>query len=216
MLLAIVMRQIGSIVWLTICICFLGMAPASGEASVFGEKCDTEVGVFEHINYHAEARRHRRALNQIGILRINSYSDPWPLFVEFAKRLSVVQVNRSPEDWPPRQVRSIINTGGGDRDELAFVLLSLLTVNDFATELVHIYRDRSHFFDAAMVDRVLVYLPVPDLILDPTAGPWAQHKGSGQALLDGRPRIHRAYPVWRSAYNCPGSSIRGYWGKRDR
>jgi hypothetical protein len=209
------MRQVLSIICLLIGICFLGMAPASGAPSPFGEKCDSEVGIFDHRDYREEARSHRRGLNQIGILRISPSQDPWLLFEEFAKRLSVVAVDRNPEDWPPRDVRSIIKTKGGDRDELAFVLLNLFTANEFETELVSIYRNKELLFLHWPAARVLVYLPAIDRVFDPTLPPADQHQGPGQALLNGEPRIHRGYPAWRSAYNCPGSPIRAYRGKCD-
>jgi hypothetical protein len=208
------MRQVVSIICLIVAICISGTASAF-DPPRFGEKCDTEVGRFEHLDYRAVARIHRRALNQIGILRISSSSDPWRLFEEFASRLSVVATGRNPEGWLLRDVRSIIKTSGGDRHELAFVLLSLFAANDFETELVYTYRDYRDVGNLTdTIDRVLVYLPVIDQVFDPTLPLADQYKGPGQALLVGKPRFHRAFPVWRSAYNCPGSPFRGYWGKR--
>lgn len=211
------MRRFTATICVMSSICFAGAALAFDPIkSAFGEKCDSEVLIIEHGDYHAEARRHRRGLNQIGILRISPSRDPWLLFEEFAKRLSVVAIDRSEEDWPPRDVRSIIKTGGGDRDELAFVLLNLFAANHLETELLYIYRDPHEVGSAVgTIDRVLVYLPVIDQVVDPTLPLADQHKGSGRAFLVGKPRLFRAYPVWRSAYNCHPSAIRGYLGKRD-
>jgi hypothetical protein len=208
------MRRAISTVCLIVAVYISGTALAL-DPRRFGEKCDNEVGMFEHVDYRAEARSHRRALNQVGILRISSSSDPWYLFGEFASRLSIVAKEKTLEVGPPRDVRSIIRTSGGDRHELAFVLLNLFAANDFATELVYTYRDyRDVGSSTGTIDRVLVYLPTIDQIFDPALPLADQHKGSGEALLDGRPRFHRAYPVWRSAHNCPGSPFRGYLGKR--
>jgi hypothetical protein len=205
------MRRAVSIVCLIVAICAPGTTSAL-DPRRFGDKCDNEVGMFEHLDYRAMARFHRRALNQIGILRISSSSDPWHLFEEFASRFSIVATGGNPEAGVERDVRSIVRTGGGDRHELAFVLLNLFAANDFATELVYTYRDyRDVGTSTGTIDRVFVYLPMIDQIFDPALPLAEQHKGPGQALLDGRPRFHRAYPVWRSAHNCPGSPFRGYW-----
>jgi hypothetical protein len=205
------MRQVIRTICVVTAICFAGVASVHGEER-FGERCDADTWVFEHGDYHGEARHHRRALSQIGILRIDQSSDPWFLFGEFAKRLSVVEAAGS-DDWPPRSVRSIIETGGGNRNELAFVLLNLFTSNGFQADLLHVY-DKPDF-STANVDRVLVHLRGFDLAFDPTLPPAEQHKGSSRALLSSMPRTYRLYPVWRVDFDCPGP-LRGYYGKRDR
>jgi hypothetical protein len=202
------MRQIIQKICIVMGICFACVTSVYGEGRL-RENCDADELAFEHGDYHGEVRDHRRALNQIGILRINQSSDPWFLFAEFAKRLSVVATVDS-DAWPPRSVRTIIKTGGGDRDELAFVLLNLFTSNALEAELVRVY-DKPDFSD---IDRVLVYLPALDRAFDPTLPPAEQHKGSGRALLESHPRTHRLYPVWRLNHDC--GSFRGYYGKRGR
>lgn len=205
------MSQVIRKICLLTAICFAGVASVYGEER-FGERCGADTLVFEHGDYHGEARHQRRALNQIGILRISRSSDPWFLFEEFAKRLSVVEAVGN-DVWPPRGVRSIIKTGGGNRDELAFVLLNLFTSNGLQAELLHVYDHPD--FSTAKVDRVLVHLPAFDLAFDPTLPPAEQHKGSSRALLSSMPRTYRLYPVWRVDFDCPGP-LRGYYGKRDR
>jgi hypothetical protein len=212
------MARLASLIGLLAAVGLGSIAPAYAKHPL-GENCDAELTVFEHSDYFREARRHRRALNQVGILRIVPSSDPWLLFERFAMRLSVVApTGVAGDDRPPRDIRSIVASGSGDREELAFVLLNLFTVNGFETETVHIYSyqdDPEKMLSDETVERVLVYLPILDWLFDPTLPAAEQHKGAGRKWLNDLPRIHRGYPIWRMYdHGCPSSAFRGYYGKR--
>jgi hypothetical protein len=201
-------RQIAPIVCLISGICFAGIA--RGESHL-GDRCNGDFGSFIHRD-HILDQRYEEARTDIGVVGISPSSDAWVLFGEFAKRFTIVPT--AAEDYL-RDLRSIAQTGGGNRYELAVALLNLLAWNGIDTDMVSV---RSGPKGVDGVVHMLVYVPALDQVFDPTLPLARQHKGSGWALLEGMPRIHQAYPFGRVVKECANdemAAIRGYYGKRD-
>lgn len=203
------MRQVAS------GLCLVGGLCLAATTLARAENCDADFLADVRPSYN-EILLQREALNDIGSVGINPSSDAWVLFEEFAKRFVLVTAD---DQSSGRDIRSIVENGGGDRDALVFMLLNLFTWNGIDAESVHVYGDREpepkRNFVVGNIDRILVYAPGLDQYFDPTLPLAGQRKEAGGTLVDGKPRIHFAYPAWRSAHGCPGSPIRGYYGRRN-
>ena len=200
-------KGIAPIVCLISGICFAGVA--HGESHL-EDRCKADFGSFIHRD-HILDQRYEEARADIGVIGISPSSDAWVLFGEFAKRFTIVA---TVDEDDLRDLRSIAQTGGGNRNELAVALLNLLAWNGIDTDMVSVMSGPK---GVDGVVGVLVYVPALDQVFDPTLPLARQHKGSGWALLDGMPRIHEAYPFGRIVKECANSelaAIRGYYGKR--
>lgn len=196
---------------LKICLCagiWLAIfTPVHGETFV-GEKCNADFVAFVHWDPDVD-EQHDAAQKAIDALGIDPSANATVLFEEFTKRFPVVLP--VDEQGSVRDVPSILKTRGGTPDELAFVLLNLLTRNGIEAEMVHIHADPKA---SGNIVGVLVYVPARDQVFDPTLPDAKQHRGSGWSLLEGSARIHYGYPFGTPAHNCPISPIRGYFAKR--
>jgi hypothetical protein len=145
----------------------------------------------------------KQALHDIAIAGIKPSADARVLFEEFAKRFSLIAATSKRER--PYNLRSIIKSGGGDRDELAFVLLTLFEWNGIDAESVEVYGspEAVRKRNVGEIQRVLVYLPDQDRVFDPILPAAEQHKESGRAVVGRMPRIHYASRVLTS-YECRG------------
>jgi hypothetical protein len=157
--------------------------------------------------------RQQATLKYIRTLEFSRSSDPWVLFEEFAKRFSVVATENKPDE--PRSLRSIVKAGGGDRDELKYVLLNLFTSNgiDCESVLLGVRQQVAPGRESKLgvVDRVLVYVPAIDQYFDPILPVSNQPKGPDwTSLLEGRHREHFLYPLGRSEFSPSGPRAKGY------
>jgi hypothetical protein len=151
-------------------------------------------------------RRDKEVLSEIAAIGIRPSSDAGVLFEEFAKRFSLIET--SDKQSRPRDIQSIAKTGGGNLDELVFVLLTLFRWNGIDAERVEVYGnpEAAAERDRAKVIRQLVHVLALDRVFDPALPPADQHKGSGEALLDGISRVHYDGPVF-TIYQCPNSTV---------
>jgi hypothetical protein len=153
-----------------------------------------------------DPQRRDNELSEIAAVGIRPSSDAWALFEEFAKRFSLIETSNKQDRI--RDIQSIAKAGGGDRNELVFVLRTLFRWNDIDAEWVEVYGspETTREQDRAKVIRDLVLVPVLDRIFDPALPPTGQHKGSGRALLDGVSRIHYDGMIF-TTFQCRGSRI---------
>lgn len=143
----------------------------------------------------------RQALHDIAIAGITPSPDARSLFEEFAKRFSLIEATGERERT--YDLRKIIISQGGDRDELIFALLTLFASNGIDAESVGIYGSSEAVRKRNIDDikRVVVYAPVQDRIFDPTLPAIEQHQGSGRAVIGRMPRVHDAR-VTLSIHEC--------------
>jgi hypothetical protein len=175
--------------------------------------CDVTFFLF-HTDFESAKKHDEEALRDIAAVGIDRSPDPWALFEEFAKRFSLIETGD--KRGRPRDIQSIAKAGGGNRDELVFVLLTLFRWNGFDAEQVEIYSspEAAGERDRAKVIRQLVRVRAPDRVFDPALPPADQHKGSGDALLDGMSRVH--YDGAFTTYQCPNSLVRSWSWHRTR
>src|SRR5690348_6700098 len=94
-------------------------------------------------------------LQEIGTLGINMSSDARLLFEQFANRF--VPVVGTEDGRNLRDIRRIVEIGGGDRDTLAFLLINLFRWARIDAELVLIAKRQDAEPAQSEIDRVLVY-----------------------------------------------------------
>jgi hypothetical protein len=167
-------------------------------------KCDVTAGIgFASFD---SMRRDKEALSEIAAIGIRPSSDVGGLFEEFAKRFSLIETIAG--QGGPRDIQSIAKSGGGDRDELVFVLLTLFRWSGIDSESVEVYGspEAARARDRSRIIRHLVFVRASDQIFDPTLPPADQHKGSGEALLDGISRVHYDRTSF-TTYQCPNSRV---------
>jgi hypothetical protein len=152
-------------------------------------------------------RRNNELLSEVAAIGVRPSSDAGVLFEEFARRFSVIET--SDGQAGPRDIQSIAKSGGGDRDELVFVLLTLFRWSGIDAEVVEIYSssEAARERNRAKAIRQLVLAPALDQVFDPTLRPADQHKGSGEALLDGISRVHYDRTGF-TTYQCPNVPVR--------
>jgi hypothetical protein len=127
-------------------------------------------------------------LPEVEALGIASSDDPWVLFEAFAKRLSVVIPAESQRS--PRDIRSVVEGGRGDRFALAFVLLNLFRWSGIDTELVFLSTKRDSEHGDRYIEQALVYVPALKQYFDPALPFDSQHSSTDRAWLAGRARMH--------------------------
>jgi hypothetical protein len=184
---------------------FVGFLVVVGFAAYrLAHECDVTVSIgfapFDSV------RRDKDAVSEIAAIGIRPSSDTGVLFEEFAKRFSLIET--SDKQSRLRDIQSIAKTGGGNHDELVFVLLTLFRWNGIDAESVEVYGspEDAGERDRAKVIRQLVRVLALDRVFDPALPPANQHKGSGEALLDGISRVHYDGPVF-TIYQCPNSTV---------
>jgi hypothetical protein len=152
-------------------------------------------------------RHNEEMLSQISAIGIRPSPDARVLFEGFAKRFSVIETND--EQSHPRDIQSIAKAGGGDHNELVFVLLTLFRWNGIYAEGVDVYSSpgAAREQDGTKIIRRLVLVPALDLVFDPALSPADQHKGSARALLDRISRVHYDRTTF-TTYQCPNSVVR--------
>lgn len=168
-------------------------------------ECDVTVSI--GLATFDSVRRDEEVLSEIAAIGIRPSSDAGIIFEEFATRFSVIET--TDERGHLRDIKSITKIGGGNLDELVFVLLTLFRWNGIDAERVEVYSgpDAAREQDRAKVIRQLVLVPALDRVFDPALPLASQYKGSGEVLLDGISRIHDDGMVF-TTFRCPNSTVR--------
>lgn len=190
------------------CICLSGIA--HGESRL-EDRCKADFSLFIDRDSTLD-HLYEAAKTDIGVVGFSPSSDAWVLFGEFAERFTLVATVAEDE---LRDLQSIAQTGGGNSFELAIALLNLFAWNGIETDMVDVLSGPK---GVDGTDHTLVYVPALDQVFDPRLPLAQQRKGGGWVFLDGKPRIHEAYPFGRIVKECANdemAAIRGYYGKHN-
>lgn len=184
---------------------FVGFVAVVGFAAYrLTHECDVTVSI--GLAPFDSLRRDKEVFSDIAAVGIGRSSDARVLFEEFSERFSVIETGDKRGHL--RDIQSIAKTGGGNLNELVFVLLTLFRWNDIDAEKVEVYStpEAAREQDRANIIRQLVLVPALDRIFDPALPPASQHKGSGEALLDGISRVQYDGMVF-TTYRCLNSTV---------